>query len=334
MAMPEVSVVIPTRWRPDLVTRAVRSALAQTVKAIEVIVVIDGPDEPTRAALAGIGDERVRVVELPEPGGAPNARNAGIRAATGRFTALLDDDDEWLENKLEVQLRLARDSGLALPIVVSRMINRTPRTEFILPRRVPDDGEPISEYLAVRRGLFHGDGMIQTSTIMAPTELMRRVPFTVGLRRMQEMDWTLRALQEDGTGVVMAPEPLVVWHQDENRQRISFDAPWQEQLEWIKAGRSMFTPRAYAAIIMSVISAMAAPTHSPRVLWQLLREAHRHGRPGALDYLTFAQIWLVPPNLRRRVRDLVLGRRDRSKGAPAAEPEAEPVGADVSPAAP
>ncbi len=48
---PDVSVVVPTRARPELVTRAVRSALAQTVADIEVIVVIDGPDEPTRATL-------------------------------------------------------------------------------------------------------------------------------------------------------------------------------------------------------------------------------------------------------------------------------------------
>src|SRR5690606_27175232 len=49
---PDVSVVIPTRDRPDLLVRAVRSALGQTVENIEVIVVIDGPDPSSREALA------------------------------------------------------------------------------------------------------------------------------------------------------------------------------------------------------------------------------------------------------------------------------------------
>ncbi len=235
---PEVSVVIPTRDRPDLVMRAVRSALAQTMDRIEVIVVVDGPDERTCAALAEIDDARLRVIELPLQGGAPSARNVGAREARARWTALLDDDDEWIATKLAVQLDLAARSPFSLPIVVSRLINRTPRVDFVVPRRLPGPDEPISEYLAVRRGLFHGDGFIQTSTIMAATDLLRRVPFAVGLRRLQELDWTLRALRERGTGVVMAAEPLVIWHTDEDRPRVSFDAPWQQSLDWIKASRT------------------------------------------------------------------------------------------------
>ena len=53
-----VSVVIPTRGRPALVCRAVRSALAQTHGAMEVVVVVDGPDAETERALEGL-DARV-----------------------------------------------------------------------------------------------------------------------------------------------------------------------------------------------------------------------------------------------------------------------------------
>jgi glycosyltransferase involved in cell wall biosynthesis len=312
--VPDVSVVIPTRLRPELVTRAVRSVLAQSVDTIEVIVVVDGPDEATYEALAGITDPRLRVVALPESGGAPNARNVGAYEARAPYTALLDDDDEWLPTKLAVQLDLAAAARARSPIVASRLINRTPRAEFVMPRRLPVPGEPLSEYLTVRRGLFHGDGFIQTSTIMAPTELMRRVPFTVGLRRQQELDWTLRALSHDDVELIIAPEPLVIWHQDENRPRISLESPWQDQLEWLNHIRPLLTRRAYAALLLSVISSMAAPTRSPAVFWTLLREARRHGRPGAIDYLTFLQIWLIPPRLRVGLRDRAL-RCHRSRPA-------------------
>lgn len=324
-AIPDVSVVIPTLFRPELVARAVRSALAQTVENIEVIVVIDGPDEATRAALAAITDPRLRVLEQPERGGAPNARNAGVRAARAPWTALLDDDDEWLPNKLAVQLDVAAASGVPFPIVGSRLINRTPRAEFVIPRRLPATDEPPSEYLTVRRGLFHGDGFIQTSTILAPTELLRRVPFDSSVPRMQELDWTLRAVGHDGTRLIIADEPLVIWHQDEDRPRISLSSPWQEQLAWLRRSRPLFTPRAYAAVTMSVISSMAAPTRSARVLGTLLREAHGYGRPGLLDYLTFLQIWLIPTQLRHSLRDRFLKRRhDAGSAKTTAEAELAP----------
>jgi len=306
---PEVTVVIPTRFRPELVTRAVGSVLAQTFSDFEVVVVVDGPDDETRAALAGLGDDRLRVIALAEKGGAPNARNVGAGVARGRWTALLDDDDEWLPEKLAVQLKLAGEARVATPVVASRLVNRTPRAEYVIPRRLPADGEPLSEYFTVRRGLFHGDGFIQTSTILAPSELFARVPFTVGLRRQQELDWTLRAVRHDDVDLIVAEQPLVVWHQDEDRERISLETPWQEQLAWLRRSRELFTPRAYAAFTMSVLSSMAAPTRSGAVFREILREARGYGRPGVLDYVTYLQIWALPPELRHRLRDRILGRR-------------------------
>ena len=86
---PDVTVVIPTRNRPALVPRAVRSALAQTHENLEVVVVIDGPDPATQAALAQLSDPRLRVIELTEAGGAPAVSFKAVRAADGPFSANL-----------------------------------------------------------------------------------------------------------------------------------------------------------------------------------------------------------------------------------------------------
>jgi len=290
-------------------------------------VVVDGPDPPTREALAALADPRLRVVELETQGGAPNARNAGARAATAGWTALLDDDDEWQPEKLATQLAMAKSAPYPMPIVASRLVIRTPRAELVVPRRLPGPDEPLSEYLAVRHGLFHGEGFIQTSTIMAPTELLRRVPFADGLRRLQELDWTLRCLEHEGVGLVYAPDPLVIWYADENRPRVSFDSPWRQSFQWLQGSRSRVTPRAYAALAMSVVSSMAATTRSPRVFGMLLAEARRHGRPHVIDYVTYLQVWLIPPDLRRRLRDLIKGRRPAPEAAP--EPVSEPLSEPV-----
>ena len=201
--------------------------------------------------------------------------------------------------------------------MASRLKVRTPRGEFELPRRLPGDAEPTSEYLSVRHGLFHGDGFIQTSTILAPTALLRRVPFTVGLRRFQELDWALRCLELDGVGLVYAAQPLTIWHADENRPRVSFDVPWRQTVQWLHDIRPRVTRRAYGAIALSLVSSVAVSSGSPRVFVSLLWDARRHGRPGALDYLTHLQIWLISPGLRRTIRDKFLTRRRPTPATPA-----------------
>lgn len=100
---PVVSVVIPTYNRSALLLRAVKSALKQTLKDIEVIVVVDGSLDNTPEATRKMDDPRVRFIHHDENRGAPAARNTGIRAAKGAYIAFLDDDDEWLPNKLERQ---------------------------------------------------------------------------------------------------------------------------------------------------------------------------------------------------------------------------------------
>ena len=111
MTGPLVTVVIPTRRRPELVQRALRSVLAQTHTALDVVVVIDGPDPATAEALRNWPDERMRVLQNPAPIGAGAARNRAALEAKGAWIAFLDDDDEWLPDKLARQLAAAAGRG-------------------------------------------------------------------------------------------------------------------------------------------------------------------------------------------------------------------------------
>ena len=90
-----VSIVIPTVNRRDSVLRTVRSALQQAFAAsgYEIVVVIDGADDGTAAALRSLdAGSRLRVVDLEKNQGPAAARNAGWRAATGPLVIFLDDD--------------------------------------------------------------------------------------------------------------------------------------------------------------------------------------------------------------------------------------------------
>jgi hypothetical protein len=98
-----VSVIVPTFNRSRQVAEAVRSALDQSYSFLEVIVILDGSPDETRAAVAAIDDSRVRHV-WQENAGLPVSRNTGMAKAQGEFIAFLDDDDTWLPWKLEAQL--------------------------------------------------------------------------------------------------------------------------------------------------------------------------------------------------------------------------------------
>lgn len=98
-----VSVVIPTRQRRAHVVRAVRSVLAQTHPAAEVIVVDDGSTDGTAEALAAFGE---RIVYLRQNhAGASAARNLGVRHARGEIVAFLDDDDRWRPEHLSAVIK-------------------------------------------------------------------------------------------------------------------------------------------------------------------------------------------------------------------------------------
>ncbi len=101
---PSVSVVIPTFERRRSAIEAVSSALAQTQRDVEVIVVDDGSTDGTAAAVGAI-DGRVKVVRRPN-GGPAAARNTGIRQARAPVIAFLDSDDRWRPRHLEEMLGL------------------------------------------------------------------------------------------------------------------------------------------------------------------------------------------------------------------------------------
>jgi glycosyltransferase involved in cell wall biosynthesis len=93
-----ISVVIPCYNRSRLLTRAIDSALAQTIRASEVIVVDDGSTDNTRELCAGYGNQINYVSQ--KNAGASVARNTGAMLARSSWIAFLDSDDYWMPSHL------------------------------------------------------------------------------------------------------------------------------------------------------------------------------------------------------------------------------------------
>jgi len=233
-----VSAVIPTRGRPELLRRAVLSALAQTLREIEVVVVIDGEDPATRVALDELTqqDGRLRVLALAASVGGSDARNRGVDAAAGEWIAFLDDDDEWLPGKLQAQIDAVRASTASILIGTCRMIARTPGKDYVWPRRLPASDEQLGEYIMARRTFTRGEGYLQTSTFFVRRSLMQAQPFKSGQLKHQDTEWVLRLGRLPGTEVVFADEVLAIHNIEEDRTTVSSKSNWRYSLEWARRG--------------------------------------------------------------------------------------------------
>ena len=98
-----ISVIIPTYNRAEKLAKALDSVLAQTTPAQEIIVIDDGSTDRTEALINH--DYPTIQYHKQENRGVSAARNVGIQSATSEWLAFLDSDDEWLANKLEVQMK-------------------------------------------------------------------------------------------------------------------------------------------------------------------------------------------------------------------------------------
>lgn len=103
MDHPLVSVIIPTYNRREYVQEAIDSALGQTYKNVEIVVVDDGSTDQTQEALCNRYGKQIHYF-FQDNQGESVARNVAIRRSTGEYIALLDSDDIWLPHKLEQQV--------------------------------------------------------------------------------------------------------------------------------------------------------------------------------------------------------------------------------------
>tara|TARA_B100001248_G_scaffold258594_1_gene243036 strand:+ start:62916 stop:63737 length:822 start_codon:yes stop_codon:yes gene_type:complete len=106
MENPLVSIVIPTCGRASLLKETLDTIITQTYKSIEILVVLDGPDQETTELLDQLSENRLRHYTLPKSGLPSVNRNFGMQKAKGKYIAFCDDDDLWERDKLKKQVSL------------------------------------------------------------------------------------------------------------------------------------------------------------------------------------------------------------------------------------
>lgn len=187
---PTVSVVIPTYNRASLLGRSIRSVLEQTYDDLELIVVDDASSDNTSEVVLHFSDSRIRYVRRDRNGNCPAARNAGIIASTGKFVAFNDDDDEWLPDKLERQMRVFEVAPAQVGVVYCDFwaIRNGEKSLYRATHIMPEDGMAFRRALAFpesgiwlqtaifRKECFDEAGMLdETLPIFSDAEIFFRV---------------------------------------------------------------------------------------------------------------------------------------------------------------
>jgi glycosyltransferase involved in cell wall biosynthesis len=199
---PLVSVIMPTRGRPEMVRAAIASVVAQDYAGdIECLVVHD--QEPLDESLKELGTEHreIRVISNTEHSpGLAGARNSGLDLARGEFIATCDDDDTWLPGKIRLQVErmlsepdlLAVGGGLRLLLPDDKV------------QEWPGRAERISYNLLLRNRVKE----LHSSTLM-----MRREAYAKAGQYDEQLphgyaedyDWVLRVARVGNLGVVRQP---------------------------------------------------------------------------------------------------------------------------------
>lgn len=162
-----VSIIVPTYNRATMIERAVNSILKQNYSSYEVIIVDDGSTDETASVIAGIPDNRIRYIFLEENQGVAHARNVGIKKARYDYIAFLDSDDEWLPDKLELQMKEFEHSPAEIGLVYCRMggLTRDGKDRFVCPHQ-----DFSKELLAGDMFSF----LLQLNVIGTPTMVVRK----------------------------------------------------------------------------------------------------------------------------------------------------------------
>lgn len=212
----EVSVIIPTYNRADLIVPTLKSIVSQSYQPAEILVVDDGSTDNTEAVVrdfgSGVGYLRI------ENSGECRARNVGVAATSAPWIAFCDSDDLWHPNKLNLQVRLFENApGTEYSFTNFRTVtdgywstgtkfDSSPRGYWDVPHRTIDKDLFIVEVPMFERLLKHQP--IFPSTVMMSRSFFERVGRCnepLGLTPSMDFEFALRCVTHPNIGVVSAP---------------------------------------------------------------------------------------------------------------------------------
>ena len=221
MAAPRVSVVMAAYNESACLARSIASILAQTLSDFELIVVDDGSTDGTAEILSNLKDPRIITLTHKENRGMAESRNAGVRAARGRYIAVQDADDISVPERLKRQARFLDDNpDISLCGAWGRMLSegREP-VEFQLPTS-PEH---------IRASLVRTNPILD-ATVMARASVLKENPYDTTLARLIDHDLFLRLGRDHK--MANLPEILVDFETSQSWSYQLREQCWKTRIRW------------------------------------------------------------------------------------------------------
>ena len=221
---PCVSVVIATHNRPELLAMAVQGVILQDYAGeIECVIVFDQaePDLTLARPRAGSPVRSVRVVSNVRSQGLAGARNTGVVESTGELVSFCDDDDEWMQGKVQAQVEALNGDGALTCVTGIRIIYSDRETV-----RVPTTQSVTLAALIRHRTMeaHPSTVMVRRDALMGPIGLVdEQIPGSYA----EDFDWILRAAKAGPIAVVEQGLVKVRWGQS------LFSRNWQTIIDAI-----------------------------------------------------------------------------------------------------
>lgn len=202
-ALDFVSIVLPTYNRKKTLEKAIYSVIAQTYEYWELIIVDDASTDGTENLVKRFicQDRRISYIRQEENRGSNYCRNLGVKKAKGRYIAFLDSDNYWEKEKLEIQLRLIKDSKEEVAFVFCDEIINNGETEALFPERKYIDCDV-------------GEALLITNVVDTNTALVKRTcfeqagGFDENMPRLQDWELFFRIINEYGYKAIYIPQCL------------------------------------------------------------------------------------------------------------------------------
>lgn len=191
----KISVIIPVYNGEKYLRNAVDSALNQSLKPFEVLIVDDGSTDNTGQIAKGY-QEKVHYIRRDIRGGAAAARNDGVKKAAGDYLAFLDADDYWDQNKLALQMREIKKPGTANMIfgMVSHFFSPETHEDFRNKYICPD--QPLQ-------------GLVAGTMFIRRDDFLKVGYFSEQYKTGEFIEWYQRAMD---AGVTLFVLPDVLMH--------------------------------------------------------------------------------------------------------------------------
>ena len=201
-----VSVIIPYYKKRKFISETLDSAINQSYKSLEIIIIYDDVNKTDIEFLKKIAkkDNRIKIIENSEKMGAGKSRNIGIEQSKGKYIAFLDADDIWHLDKLKKQINFMEQYKYFISHTTYSIINEN---KDILGKRVAKNFLRLSEILK--------SCDIGTSTVVLHKNLITQNVKFASLATKEDFVLWLRILKNN-VSIYGLNEDLTFWTKSKN----------------------------------------------------------------------------------------------------------------------